>query len=734
MSRAVQRHWLLDGPTGWRSASLDDTVIGANGDLELQPLPGSARPLVDASGSFGGLALPLGLAVDLDDRVYILDGESARIRRFDSCTQTFGTLSCIGGTGDQPRQLRAPRGIAISCRDDLYVADTDNHRVQVFALKGLALRSIWGPLQAVREGTAIRVQPSRVQAAELPDGTWRPWAIAVSANGWAFVTDYANGLVHAFDSHGRWRSAFDGSADGVPPLQHPTAIALDASDRLYIVQEDQPLVTVLSRTGGFIEQVELAPTLFGRFCPTAIAVDSNGNFLVADRTSRYLRVYCRAGDGCLRCHGPVLTADGLTSALAFDRSGNPLVADARQAVILRLDPAAAYVAEARYVSEPLDSHVFRCVWDRVALQLNLPAGAQVRVDTFTAESPKTSEEVLSLSESRWATGQVDATTGADRWDCLVRSQPGRYLWLRLTLSGGGSATPSIASARAYYPRQSSLQYLPAVYQADVDGGDFVGRFLSIFDMAWTQLGRRIGSMAAVFDPEASPTGAGDGSGDFLSWLASWIGLTLNRSWPEHQRRQLLKQAYRLFELRGTPEGLLRHVELYTGRRPVLLEHFKLRRWLFLGAARLGDTSAAWGDDVVKRLQLDKHSRVGSFQLVDSGDPLRDPFFQYAHQFTLIVPVRREPTDQQRTTLQAIIELATPAYAQGYVRFVQPRLRVGVQSMIGVDSIIGEYPDRAIAGQGRLGYDTVLGQQPAESKKPTLRIGTRARIGSTTLID
>src|SRR5207249_1126516 len=56
------------------------------------------------------------------------------------------TLECpVPGTPPRPpapRFFNGPENLAVS-RHNLYVADTGNHRVQVFDLNSLALRAIW---------------------------------------------------------------------------------------------------------------------------------------------------------------------------------------------------------------------------------------------------------------------------------------------------------------------------------------------------------------------------------------------------------------------------------------------------------------------------------------------------------------------------------------------------------------------------------------------------------------
>ncbi len=691
---------LLNALAGWRKAYADAT-LETNDVLRLRRQPSSIRPLVDASGSFGGLTNPGGLAIDPDGRIYILDEDGTRIRRYDPCAGVFETLPCIGGVGAKPRQLDGARGIDISCNRDLFVADTGNRRVQVFALKGLPLRAIWEDPKA--------------------GAPWEPWDLVVARDGRVFVTDRANGLVHRFDCHGIWRGAIEG-------LTLPTHIAIDRECRLYVIQEGNDSVVVLDTEGTVLETIKKADQAEGRFCPTHLAVDDKGNLCIADLSGALW-----VSDAGSDTHGEPRACRASLSAggLAFDKTGDPIVVDAELRRICTIDASTAYETSGAFFSEALDSRIYNCQWHRVVLRGALVAGTKVRVDSFTSESLKSIDEIRALPEARWATRQSDTSVGEGEWDCLIFSPPGRYLWLRLTLTGNGAATPVLTSVRAYFPRASSLRYLPAVYSEDAVSRDFLSRFLSIFDTVRVTISDRIANIAAYFDPASTPD---DANADFLTWLASWVGLALDRHWPEERRRALLKNAHRLYELRGTPEGLRLHIELYTGRKPQILEHFKLRRWTFVGSSRLGDCSALYGASIVKRLQLDVYDRIGEFRLVDSGDPLRDPFHVYAHQFTVVVPAAKcEEAELQRRTLERIIEMAKPAHTKGDLQVTEGRLRIGIQSFIGVDTIISDYPAEVVEGTRRLGFDAVLGPSEDEANPPAMRVGVRSRIGAGTVL-
>ena len=737
-------HFLLDGLAGWQVASLENTVLACGGkELVLQPLPGSERPLLDSAGSLGGFVEAIGVAVDSQGLVYILDRKSCRIKRFDRCLRQFVTLPCIGGCGTQPRQLDAPNGLAVSCCDNLYIADTGNYRVQFFAINGFLLRSIWGPLQVNRTASGITVEGAVPKVSPgagsdcppvlvYPPTTWQPWDVAVSPRSWTFVTDYANGLIHVFDPGGKWRRAFDGAGPKTPPLVKPTRVVLDLEDRLYVLQEGVDYAVVLEATGKFIGTVSATEALGGVFCPVAVAVDRNGNLCLSDCVTRQTYFYQPNGDGgwCgFRCCGSVAT---FAASLVFDRSGVPIFADGSQQVC-ELLPDAQYPLQGRYYSGPLDSHIYRCVWHRVVLRGNVAPGTSVQVDSFTSEGPKPIDEVLGLPESRWSTGQRDTDTSAGEWDCLLQAPPGRYLWLRLTLASDGAATPTLDRVKVYYPRASSLQYLPAVYRESAPAGDFLDRFLSIFDTLRGRTSDQITYLARYFDPKATPARPrAPRQTDFLTWLASWLGLSLQSGWPVRKRRELVRQAHRLYKLRGTPEGMKLQIELYAGVRPQILELFKLRRWLFVNSSRLGDGNV-FGDAITKRLQVGANSQIGSFQLIDFGDPKLDLFNAYAYQFVVVVPRWPGATAGDEMALQQVIDMAKPAHTQGKLQWAEPRFRVGIQGFVGVDTVIGRYPLGVIEGQGKLGYDTVLGNPADEATRSSMKIGETSRLGCNSVL-
>ena len=118
--------------------------------------------------------------------------------------------------------------------------------------------------------------------------------------------------------------------------------------------------------------------------------------------------------------------------------------------------------------------------------------------------------------------------------------------------------------KIFYPRISYLRYLPAIYQEDPVNKDFLERFLSLFESVFYDLEVDISTIARYFDPDTTPP-------EFLKWLASWVNIAIEDEWQEAMKREFIRQAVPLYSIKGTVEGISRFIEIYTGKRPGILE-------------------------------------------------------------------------------------------------------------------------------------------------------------------
>lgn len=697
---------LLNSRVGWLEAQLAQVEKNpVSGELALAP--GNMRSLLEPGGSLGGLTLPNNVALATDGSIYLLDRET--LKRFDPCECAFKAVPCFGSVGSGPRQLRDPHGIGI-CRDNLFVCDTGNHRLLVLVLRGLVLRAIWQPPASANLTNA-----------------WEPFAVAFDRCGRVFVTDGANGCIHRFSPAGYWEKC-------LPGFGNVTHLAIDGADHLYVVMEGATEVTISDAEGKKIDRATRPDKLAAQFPRLPFAIDAAGHLDL----------------------GPLCVGTCRQNKV-FDLRGNA-------ASLPGQTPQPVYQKTGTYYTKELDSRFYRCQWHRIILHGQVPGGTSLQVATYTAEALKTPEQIFALPEELWETRQTIYQVEPEGWDGLIRSGGGRYLWLRLQFKGNGVATPAVQSIQIEFPRVSLRRYLPAVFGEDPSGANFTDRFLSLFDTALRRIETTLDQQARLFDPLSAPANA---NRDFLAWLATWIGLTLERSRPESRQRQLLKNAGRLYHLRGTREGLWRQLLLYLGiapeakccthdrprprcrttpancapaeklpcawqAPPLILEHYQLRRWLFLGAGRLGEQAMLWGKRIVNRSQLNAGAQLEATQLLAAQDPFRDPVHVYAHKFSVFVPAGYGKSAAHRQALENLLEAEKPAHTLHQLQFVAPRFRIGVQSMIGFDAVVGCYPQGVTLNQTPLGKASVLTERAPAT--PSLVIGKQARVGTTTKLE
>jgi phage tail-like protein len=729
--------WLLDSRTGWRAAKSD--AISLQDTLELIIAPASQRVLTEESGSFGGLTIPGNMAVGPGGSIYLLDSLTPQLKVFDACDCAFKPVPCFSGIGSKPRQLRNPHGIGI-CSGNLFICDTDNHRLSVFALRGFILRRHWAPPTSAYEGLNPKLA-----------NQWTPYELAFDQHGDVYVTDPANGGVHRFSPSGQWREFFTG-------VGLATWITIDCRNRIYVIADGpKPSVRVLNEDAT-VTDIESSAAEVSRFFPKVpFLIDAGGLLHLGPFCSQVTPNKCEEPPGKMKCPPQQPLERGV-----FDLGGNEVIRCSTPTLT-------SYVEIGTYLSEALDSELYRCQWHRVILRGSIPAGSTVMVSTFSAEALLTDDQILNPDEVYWETNQVAKKTDNNEWDCLIRSGGGRYLWLKLELQSNGKVTPRLESIEIEFPRVSLRRYLPAVFGEEPVSADFTDRFLGLFDTTIRSVEIKLDQLARYFDPSSTPAQVDPKTGaDFLSWLGSWIGVSIDRHWPESKRRRFLKQAASLFDLRGTREGLWRELlvllEMEPGKcceegpsrnccpissdpcspvetprctwqaPPLILEHFKLRRWLFLGAGRIGDQAVLWGKRIVNRSQLDAGAQVGHTQLLTTQDPYRDPFHYYSHKFTVFVPACYRDSESLRKSLENLLRTSRPATALAQIEYVSPRFRIGFQSMIGFDSVIARYPAGITLNETPLGRASVLESPPHKQGGPSMEIGNQSRIGATTTLD
>ena len=108
---------------------------------------------------------------------------------------------------------------------------------------------------------------------------------------------------------------------------------------------------------------------------------------------------------------------------------------------------------------------------------------------------------------------------------------------------------------------------------------------------------------AYLDPWLAPE-------DFLEWLGSWFGFSLDEGWSIERRRAILANAFELYRMRGTVKGLKAQVEIFTGGTAEIVDTGGVATSTATGEALPGSPNFA----LLLRVAVDDPSTINATRL------------------------------------------------------------------------------------------------------------------------
>jgi phage tail-like protein len=516
---------------------------------------------------------------------------------------------------------------------------------------------------------------------------WEPAvpARAIAARGVLLAVVGPDGEVSVYDTR-------SGRQEGSARVRHASAVGLTPWGTLLVGDDDgglhelelSGLLCADSDAGGPVTQI--AFTAEGACETVVVHPDGEVDPAVLARlretgvTAATERGFCLAGRGC------------------FDWDGEPLDAAAIGSA------GARYETLGQYLSEPLDSGIGGCRWHRVRIDADVPETTTVRIAVATTDGPIDDRAPQPAPADPWSgfppgdphpSDWVQAAPGVT--DVTLTTPPGRYAYVRLRLTGDGSATPAVHQVRLDLPRRTSLDDLPAVFSEDADARDFSERFLSLFDAQLEDVDETVARRDALLDAAALPD-------DALGWLASLLGVGFEAEMTADQRRALIAAAPALYHRRGTPSGLVDTLRIALGVDATVQELGPERPWAAAGAARLGSFRLFGRSRARVRLGT---SRLGSAPLNARGNPDDDARLAGANRIVVTAA-----TGSPRPLVERVVRSQVPAHVVPTVRVPDPGF-VLTELHVGVDTVLLA-PGPAVVGSVRLGHEGVLrgGRMPS----------------------
>ncbi len=298
-------------------------------------------------GRFGSFNGPHGLAQDAEGFLYVADTDNHRIVKlspegqavdtWDSTwwqgLQTWRPNGCLDEAGHPlaqgDGQFCEPWGVAVGPDGHVYVADTWNHRVQVFTPDGRFQAKVGAFGQ------------SGNSAASAPALFFGPRDLVVDKDGRIFVADTGNKRVQVFDGNLEYLRSFGGPGIVEGRLDEPVGLAIGPDHLLYVADTWNRRLQVLTLAGEFVLQWPVAgwgsQSVFNK---PYVAFDNQGRVYVSDPEGWRLFVFDVEG-------APLAVLDlgavggnlpSLPTGIHIDSRDRMWVSDAANHCLLRFPP------------------------------------------------------------------------------------------------------------------------------------------------------------------------------------------------------------------------------------------------------------------------------------------------------------------------------------------------------------------------------------------------------------
>ena len=233
-------------------------------------------------------------------------------------------MTRFGGYGNNARQFTEPGGVTVDGSNRILVADTNNHRVQIFDVFG-KFYMLFG-----RDGFSKLTFPN---------------CIAVSKKtGMVVITERApSNRVKIYTLQGCFLYTF-----GKDEIEHPRGVAIDNDDNIIIVECQVKMVVILSMEGQVKSKFSCSDHVI---FPNSVAVNDKKEIFISDNRGHNVQVFNYEGT-LLRTIG----GEGLTKypiAVAINQRGEVVVADNHYSFKLTVftqqgELVAGYISETKH--------------------------------------------------------------------------------------------------------------------------------------------------------------------------------------------------------------------------------------------------------------------------------------------------------------------------------------------------------------------------------------------------
>ena len=187
----------------------------------------SVRRWGDPGTNGGQMAFPRAVAVNTRGELVIAEHSTKeRVQRFSAAGRQW--LGAFGRPGTGPGEFSRAEGVGTDAQDRIYVADSCNHRIQVFSREGAFIYQYGG-------------------AGKGPGQLSYPYDVRVDAAGRQYVCEFGNSRIQVFDAQGKSLEILGRQGSDPGEFFNPWSLALDSRGNVYVADTNNHRVQKLSR-------------------------------------------------------------------------------------------------------------------------------------------------------------------------------------------------------------------------------------------------------------------------------------------------------------------------------------------------------------------------------------------------------------------------------------------------------------------------------------------------------
>ncbi len=237
-----------------------------------------------------------------------------------------------GSQGNKDGQFSDPQGLASDGKDFIYVADTLNHRIQVFDSTGKHQMS-FGRFGSERGEFLF------------------PHDVVVDSKGSIYVADSQNGRVQKFDNENKFVKSWGSKGAEPGQFDGPMYIAIDGADTIYVGDAFNQRVQVFDGEGTLLLTVGAKVNMFEAMNPgnlasiSGLSVDSNGNIYVSDDIMRRIQKFDGKGNYSAEWAASYAGNWGQPGESVVDHFENLMYINKMTSMIVVLDPEGSFLYE-----------------------------------------------------------------------------------------------------------------------------------------------------------------------------------------------------------------------------------------------------------------------------------------------------------------------------------------------------------------------------------------------------